>query len=90
MDSGTQQSIQKQIAEIFKLIQDYPLPASIVGYGGLAFAESGEIITGPTSIPCGGPFDRLEDMYAQMMQWQLADSKISPLLKAGTISYRID
>ncbi|KAI0109231.1 hypothetical protein GGR51DRAFT_570048 [Nemania sp. FL0031] len=30
MDLGTQQKIQKQIAEMFKLIQDYPLPASIV------------------------------------------------------------
>ncbi|KAI0433296.1 hypothetical protein F5Y09DRAFT_299095 [Xylaria sp. FL1042] len=80
MDLGTQQKIQKQIAEMFKLIQDYPLPASIVGYGGLAFAKSGDIITGPTSIPCGGPFNTLEDMYAQMMRWQLDDSKISPIL----------
>ncbi|KAJ8121611.1 hypothetical protein ONZ43_g1979 [Nemania bipapillata] len=81
MDPATQQRIQKQIAEMFKLVQDYPLPTSIVGYGGLAFAESGDIITGPTSIPCGGPFDTLEDMYTQMMRWQLADSEVSPLLK---------
>ncbi|KAI1176681.1 hypothetical protein F4777DRAFT_247034 [Nemania sp. FL0916] len=81
MDSRAQQSIQKQIAEVFKLIQDYPLPAAAVGYGGLRFAESGEIVTGATSIPCGGPFDTLEDMYAQMMRWQLADSKTSPILK---------
>ncbi|KAJ3569293.1 hypothetical protein NPX13_g6131 [Xylaria arbuscula] len=80
MDPETQQNIQKQIARIFKLIQDCPLPESIVGYGGLAFAKSGEIITGPTSIPCGGPFRTLEDMYAQMIQYQLEDSKTSPVL----------
>ncbi|KAI0202967.1 hypothetical protein F4808DRAFT_458198 [Astrocystis sublimbata] len=80
MDPETQQKIQKQIARVFKLIQDCLLPASIVGYGGLAFAKSGEIITGPTPIPCGGPFKTLEDMYAQMMRYQLDDSKTSPIL----------
>jgi hypothetical protein len=92
MDLETQQRIQKQITEMFKLIQDYELPASVVGYGGLAFSESGEVVTGPTSIPCGGPFDALEDMYAQMLRWQIADSKTSPPLRGwdGKLQDRLD
>lgn len=50
LHSAAKQSIVSDIATIFRLIQQYELPASVVGYGGLDFADDGKIITGPTAI----------------------------------------
>lgn len=82
MDLTSQKSVYRQIAQLFKLIQDYSIPNSVKGYGGLKFDETGEnVVSGPTSIPCGGPFVSLEDMYVQMMRRQLDDSETSSLLQ---------
>jgi hypothetical protein len=56
LDRDDLQDILHQIANVFKLIQSYSLPDSVNCYGGLTFNDSGEIVTGPTTIPCGGPF----------------------------------
>ncbi|KAI1426826.1 hypothetical protein F5Y12DRAFT_739836 [Xylaria sp. FL1777] len=95
MDRGSQEGIHRQIAQVFKLIQDYELPASAIGYGGLAFDDSGEnIVIGPTTIPCGGPFATLDDMYVQMMRRQLDESDSSSLLQGwrgdGRLRDRLD
>lgn len=42
---------------------------------------TGDIITGPTTIPCGGPFAYLAEMYSQMLRRQLDESDTSPLLQ---------
>lgn len=63
-----------QIAAVFKLIQSYELPSSVKGYGGLRFDEAGNIVTGPTAIPCGGPFETYPEMHAQMLRFQLEEA----------------
>jgi hypothetical protein len=63
-----------QIAAVFKLIQSYELPTSVKGYGGLRFNEAGDIVIGPTSIPCGGPFETYPEMHAQMLRHQLQEA----------------
>lgn len=82
IDLTSQKNVYRQIARLFKLVQDYSLPDSVKGYGGLKFDETGEnVVSGPTSIPCGGPFVSLGDMYVQMMQRQLDESESSSLLQ---------
>lgn len=77
LDRDHKQDILHQIADVFKLIQSYSLPESVKGYGGLAFNECGEIVTGPTTIPCGGPFSEFHEMYMQMLRRQLIESDTS-------------
>jgi hypothetical protein len=40
----------------------------ITGYGALAFAAKGEVISGTTTIWLGGPFDTFKDIYAQIFE----------------------
>jgi hypothetical protein len=77
LDRINKQDILYQIADVVKLIQNYSVPETVQGYGGLSFNESGEIVTGPTTIPCGGPFTEYHDMYVQMLRRQLDESDTS-------------
>ncbi|KAK6072339.1 hypothetical protein SCUP515_07420 [Seiridium cupressi] len=72
-----------QIAEIFKLIQSYKLPSTVKGYGGLRFDDACNIVIGPTTIPCGGPFVTFPDMYAQMLPYRLAEAHRSDAIVRG-------
>jgi hypothetical protein len=67
----TKRRILGEIATILKNIQCYRLPPSIIGYGGFTFDSSGTIVTGPTTLPCGGPFRSLPEMHKQMLRKQL-------------------
>jgi len=80
MERDDQERLLDQISDIFKAIQDFRLPESIHGYGGLGFDEAGQVVTGPTAIPCGGPFASLADMYSQFMRLQIDMSEKSSLL----------
>ena len=44
------------------------------GYGGLRFDKDGTIVTGPMTIPCGGPFVTFPEIYVQMLHHQLRES----------------
>ena len=82
LDRGKQRDLVGQIAQVYKQIQTFTLPDSIQGYGGLGFSPTtGAIVTGPTTIPCGGPFACLEDFYSQMFRRQLDESDTSQLLQ---------
>lgn len=72
-----------QIAAMFKLIQSYELPPTVKAYGGLRFGEAGDIVTGPTAIPCGGPFETYPEMHAQMLRFQLEESDRSENIVRG-------
>jgi hypothetical protein len=80
MKRDDQERLLSQMADIFKAIQGFELPESIHGYGGLGFDEAGQVVTGPTAIPCGGPFASLTDMYSQFMRLQIEMSERSFLL----------
>ena len=82
-DSVKKQDLLRQIAEVLKLIQSYKLPPTVKGYGGLRFDEAARIITGPTTIPCGGPFMTYPEMYAQMLQHQLGEADRNTELVRG-------
>ncbi|KAM0705901.1 hypothetical protein Q7P35_007261 [Cladosporium inversicolor] len=67
----TKKRILGEIATILKSIQSYRLPPSIFGYGGFAFDPSGAVVTGPKTLPYGGPFQSLPEMHRQMLHKQL-------------------
>ncbi|KIH91990.1 hypothetical protein SPBR_01680 [Sporothrix brasiliensis 5110] len=50
LDRAAKNSVLTDIARIFHLLQQYKLPVSVVGYGGLNFDDDGRVITGPTTI----------------------------------------
>jgi hypothetical protein len=88
-----QKKLLDQISDIFKAIQTFGLPDSIRGFGGLGFDEAGKIVTGPTAIPCGGPFASVEDMYAQFMRFQIEMSERCSLIdgwKANGVRERLE
>jgi hypothetical protein len=93
MKRDDQKILLDQIADIFKAIQMFQLPDSIHGYGGLGFDEAGRVITGPTAIPCGGPFTSVADMYSQFVRLQIDMSEKSSLLdgwKGNDIRERLE
>ncbi|KAH8682091.1 hypothetical protein BX600DRAFT_505710 [Xylariales sp. PMI_506] len=64
--------VMRQIAQVVKLIQDYELPPSVKGYGGLGFAEDGSIVTGPTPIHgATGSCETYHQLYTQYLEAQL-------------------
>jgi hypothetical protein len=66
MDAGAKRAVLKQIALIFKCIQQYEVPDSVQGYGGLGFAENGSIVVGPTPIyGATGACDTYHQLYHQ-------------------------
>ncbi|KAI5865344.1 hypothetical protein GGS23DRAFT_618394 [Durotheca rogersii] len=66
----SQRDVVRQVVPVYKLIQNYQLSV---------FAD--HVVTGPTTIPCGGPFDTLLDMYARMLRRLLDESDTSDRLK---------
>lgn len=76
-----QVDVLNQVAAVYKLIQDFRVPNSVQGYGGLSFDDSGRVRSGPTTIPCGGPFSQFYEMYAQMLRRQLDETDTSERLR---------
>jgi hypothetical protein len=88
-----QQKILDQISKVFKVIQSYKLPSAIQGYGGLNFDEHGNVVVGPTAIPCGGPFSSLTDMYKQLLRKQIdlaQDCKLISGWKSSNLRTRLE
>jgi len=75
LDPEKQREILRQIAQIFKCIQDYKLPESVQGYGGLNFDEAGRITVGPTAIfGSKGACDSHATLYAEYFATQVGFS----------------
>lgn len=64
--------IVRQMAQVFKAIQSYELPATVRGFGGLNFDEDGNVVVGATPIHGGGPCETLQELYAEYFRTQLA------------------
>jgi hypothetical protein len=50
LDQQAKETVITQMAQILEMLQQYELPASVTGYGGLKFADDGSIINGQTAI----------------------------------------
>jgi len=63
MSLDQKREILAQMAEILKGLQDYSLPDSIAGWGGVTFDDSGTIVSGPMTSVGDGPWTSFEDSY---------------------------
>ena len=50
LDRAGLESIMRSIADMVKALQDYAMPPSVKGYGGLQF-DGQDVVVGPTAIP---------------------------------------
>lgn len=76
-----QRHVFAQMAEIFKLIQDYEVPCTVKGFGGLGFDKEGNVVTGSMTMPYGGPFPSMDALYGGILEYQLAEADRSELVK---------
>ncbi|KZF21221.1 hypothetical protein L228DRAFT_249007 [Xylona heveae TC161] len=85
LDQETQTLVLRQMAQVIKSLQDYTLPETVGGYGGLGFdyvanlqpnqqesiSGAARIVNTLMVIPCGGPFSTYPDLCKAMCTWQL-------------------
>lgn len=94
LDFEQQKIILHQIAQIVKALQqETPIPETVTGYGGLTFNHAGDIVSGPTALPIGGPFASYQDLYRSMLREQLKLSDTSDVIagwKESTLRHRLD
>lgn len=81
LESEPKRSIIKQIAQILKCIQDYTMPSTAKGYGGLGFADDGTIVVGGTPFPGGGPSPTHSGLYAQYLKTQRVRAQQCEVIK---------
>lgn len=93
MSLDQKKGILAQMAALLKGLQDYPLPESIKGWGGVSFHESGAIVSAPMSSVGAGPWYSLEDSYRDRLKIKLAKADKNPHLdgwRANGVRERID
>ena len=85
--------ILRQMADVLTVLQQYQLPATVEGYGGLNFGPSGEYVSGPLSILHAGPFTSYGDFVKATIQSKLTkadtDSQVEGW-RANGIRSRLD
>lgn len=81
MSPDEKRGILAQMAVILHALQDYRLPDSIQGYGGVMFSEAGAIISAPMPSVGAGPWTSLEDSYRGRMEVALALADENPHLR---------
>ncbi|KAK4165541.1 kinase-like domain-containing protein [Cladorrhinum sp. PSN259] len=74
-------AVLRQMAAILKALQDYPLPKSIQGWGGLTFDSSGVIVSASMPTVGAGPWSSLQDSYRGRLKAALDKADKNPYLK---------
>ncbi|KAH0351792.1 hypothetical protein KCU83_g4015, partial [Aureobasidium melanogenum] len=70
------------MAAILEAIQDFELPPKASCFGGLAFDDGGEVVSGSSVIePYNGLYSDMISMYKGMLQAQLAEADRSTVVK---------
>lgn len=67
----SQRHVLSQVAEVLKTVQDFKLPTMASGFGGLAFDEDGNTVSGPFVVePYTGPYSDMKSFYKDMLRAQ--------------------
>ncbi|CZR67405.1 uncharacterized protein PAC_17304 [Phialocephala subalpina] len=80
LSASQPEDVLVQVAHMFKLIQNYQLPPTVTGFGGLNFDSNGQVVVGGLTIWFGGPFQTFQDMYLHIFRKQLELSETTPLV----------
>lgn len=71
MHIDRKQKILSQMAKILKALQDFVLPESIKGYGGVTFDDSGRIVSTSMTSVGNGPWPLYEAHFRDRLQFAL-------------------
>ncbi len=85
--------ILSQKAALLKALQDYQLPDSITGYGGVTYAEDGRIISAAMTSVGAGPWPTYESSFKSRLEVALQRADANPYIQgwhANGIRERID
>lgn len=81
MDVDGKKGVVAQMAALLKGLQDYQLPASVRGWGGLTFGRAGEIVSAPMASVGAGPWGSFEQSYVARFRAKLALADASPHIR---------
>ncbi|KAI9788580.1 MAG: hypothetical protein M1816_006829 [Peltula sp. TS41687] len=82
MSLDQKKGILAQMAALLKALQDYPLPESIKGWGGVMFDEdSGAIVSAPMTSVGAGPWSSLEESVRGRLKVALEKADRNPHLQ---------
>ncbi|KAI1126653.1 kinase-like domain-containing protein [Nemania abortiva] len=81
MSLDQKKGILAQMATLLKALQNYRLPDSITGWGGVTFDDSGAIVSAPMTNVGAGPWTSFEDSYRARLQIALSAADENPHLR---------
>jgi hypothetical protein len=86
MSLNQKRGILAQMANLLQALQDYQLPESIKGWGGLTFDDAGAIVSAPMPTVGAGPWSSLEDSYKDRLTVALARADANPHLQGWRVN----
>ncbi|KAI1455251.1 kinase-like domain-containing protein [Annulohypoxylon moriforme] len=93
MSLDQKRGILVQMARLLKALQDYPLPDSIKGWGGVTFNNAGAIISASMSTIGAGPWPSFEESYRGRLKEALRKADVNPCLqgwRSNGVRERVD
>jgi hypothetical protein len=81
MSLGQKRGILGQMADLLKGLQDYDLPESIRGWGGVTYGDNGLIVSAPMTTVGAGPWSSLEDSFRGRFKEVLRRTDLSSQLQ---------
>jgi hypothetical protein len=85
--------ILAQMAKLVKGLQDYQLPSTITGFGGVTFNESGQILSAAMPTFGEGPWSSLEAYFRRRIEVEFKTADTSPYIqgwRANGVRDRLD
>lgn len=93
MPFDQKKGVLAQMAGLLKALQDYPLPESIEGWGGVTYDPSGAIVSAPMISVGAGPWSSLEDSFRGRLKAALAKADSNPYIQGwrlNSVRERVD
>ncbi|KFY00530.1 hypothetical protein O988_03270 [Pseudogymnoascus sp. VKM F-3808] len=93
MEHDKKRDILAQIAKILKALQDYELPGSITGFGGVTFDTNGHIVSTAMTSVGAGPWLTYEASFKSRLEVAFRKADANPYIKgwrANDVRERLD
>ncbi|KAI1499764.1 kinase-like domain-containing protein [Biscogniauxia marginata] len=93
MDLQQKKLILSQMAKLLKALQDYQLPESITGFGGVTFDENGRVVSAAMTSVGAGPWPSYESSFKGRLEVALQRAEANPYIRgwhANGIRDRLD
>ncbi|KAH7379847.1 kinase-like domain-containing protein [Cadophora sp. MPI-SDFR-AT-0126] len=81
MSLAQKRGILAQIAELLKGLQEFRLPESIKGWGGVTYDDRGVLVSAPMIVVGAGPWSSLQEAFGGRVKEALSKTDKSPQLR---------